>query len=155
MFDEANCLWMPWWQERWLLKCPCWFNMCPPKIIIFNYVRRSARYSYNFAPSRKRRQPSRPPTYPRSGSGWPPPKSGLGNWKSWFAKSMRTTPWVSCRFPWPRRNRKNCGRRRNARTDFTRTTWAARQTASRRNGKNATTPTVKPRWRKSFIPNWF
>ena len=32
------------------------------------------------APFRKRRPPSRPPTYPRSGNGWPPPKSGPGNW---------------------------------------------------------------------------
>ena len=34
------------------------------------------------APSRKRRPPSRPPTSSRSGNGWPPPKSGPGNWKS-------------------------------------------------------------------------
>ena len=32
--------------------------------------------------SRKRRLPSRPLTSPRSGNGWPPPKSGPGNWKS-------------------------------------------------------------------------
>src|SRR5699024_4682378 len=52
------------------------------------------------------------------------------------------------RFPWPRRNKKNCGRRRNAKTDFTRTTCAAKQTASRRNGKNATTPGARRKWRQ-------
>ena len=50
--------------------------------------------------------------------------------------------------PLTRRNRKNCGRRRNARTGFTRTTCAARQTASRRNGKNATTPSARRKWRQ-------
>ncbi len=33
------------------------------------------------APSRKRRPPSRPLTYPKSGNGWPPPKSGPGTGK--------------------------------------------------------------------------
>ena len=43
---------------------------------------------------------------------------------------------------------KNCGKRRNARTGFTRTTCAARPTASRRSGKNATTPSARQKWRR-------
>src|SRR5699024_12207025 len=39
-------------------------------------------------------------------------------------------------------------RKRNARTGFTRTICAARPTASRRNGKNATTPSARQKWRR-------
>ena len=46
-------------------------------------------------------------------------------------------------------NRKNHGRRRNAKTGFTRTTCAARRKRqARKNGKNATTPSARPRWRR-------
>ena len=38
------------------------------------------------APSRKRRPPSKPPTYPRSGNGWPLPKSGAGELEKLICK---------------------------------------------------------------------
>ena len=55
--------------------------------LITDMLRAIAEYSRNdraefIRTVRKRRPPSRPPIYPRSGNGWPPPKSGPGNWKS-------------------------------------------------------------------------
>ena len=38
------------------------------------------------APSRKRRPPSKPPTYPRSGNGWPPPQKRAGELEKLICK---------------------------------------------------------------------